>query len=90
MEATLFISLLIVAVTQMIKMAVPQVAGWVTILVALCVGILIALIDVLIGIADISIAEGIVLALSAIGISTLAGKAGGGAAGDGTKGHLLR
>ena len=82
MEATVFISIVIVALTQLVKMAVPQVSGWVTILIAFFVGILVALVDVLIGVIDISIAEGIVAALGAIGISALASKAGGGAAGD--------
>ena len=84
MEAVPFISLVVVAVTQMIKMAVPQVSGWVTILVALLVAIVIALIDTLIGVADISVAGAIVAWFGAVGLSTLAGKAGGGASGDGS------
>ena len=84
MEAVPFISLVVVAVTQMIKMAVPQVSGWVTILVALLVSILIALVDTLIGVADITIAGAIVAWFGAVGLSTLAGKAGGGASGDGS------
>lgn len=82
-EAGLFVSLIIVAITQMIKMAAPAVVGWVTIAVAFVVAILIALVDNLIGVTDISIAEGIVYALGAVGISAVAGKAGGGSPGDG-------
>lgn len=81
-EASLFIPLIIVAITQLIKMGIPQISGWVTILVAFAVGLVVALVDVLIGIADISIAQGLIYALGAIGISVVAGKAGGGVSGD--------
>ena len=81
-EATIFIPLIIIAVTQMVKMALPQINGFVTVLVALCVGVIVALIDTSIGVADVSIAEGIVAALGAVGISALASKSGGGAPGD--------
>lgn len=80
-EATIFIPLIIIAITQMVKMALPQINGFVTVLVALCVGVIVALIDTSIGVADVSIAEGIVAALGAVGISALASKAGGGAPG---------
>lgn len=82
MEATFFIALLIVAFTQMIKMAFPQVNGAITIVVALVVGVVVALVDGLIGVMDITVAQGIVAALEAIGVTTLASKAGGGAKGD--------
>lgn len=84
MEAVFFIGLMIVAVTQVLKMVAPQISGIATVLVAFAVGIVVALTDQLIGVTDITIAEGIVAALQAIGMSTLAGKAGGGAPGDGT------
>ena len=84
MEAVFFIGLMIVAVTQMLKMVAPQISGFVTVLVAFAVGLVVALVDQVIGVTDITIAEGIVAALQAIGMSTLAGKAGGGTAGDGT------
>lgn len=76
-EATLFISLVIVAATQLIKMAAPTVVSWLTIIVALVIGVAIALIDTYIGVTDISVAQGIVAAFGAIGLSTLANKAGG-------------
>ena len=82
MDAVFFIGLVIVAITQIVKMFVPAVHGAVTILVAFLVGILVALIDVHIGVEDISIASGISAALSAIGMSVLANKAGGGEKGD--------
>lgn len=83
-EAIVFIPLIIIAVTQMVKMAFPQITGFLTILVAFVVGIVVALIDTNIGVADVSIAEGLVYALGAIGITAVASKAGGGAKGDDT------
>lgn len=81
-EATIFIPLLIIAVTQMLKMAFPQITGFLTIVVAFVVGIVVALVDKEIGVVDVTIAQGLVLALGAVGITTLASKAGGGAKGD--------
>lgn len=80
--AELFIPLVILAITQMIKMAAPAIQGWVTIAIAFLVGIVLALIDGFIGVTDVTVAAGIVFALEAIGISVIAGKAGGGTAGD--------
>lgn len=77
-EATFIIPLLIVAVTQMIKMILPTVQGWVTIIVALIIGVVIALTDTYIGVVDITVAQGIVLALGAIGVSVLAKKSASG------------
>lgn len=74
-EATLFIPLIIVAITQMIKMIFPQVTGFLTIMVAFAVGIVVALIDVHIGVENISVAAGLICALGAIGLTTVAGKA---------------
>lgn len=83
-EATLFIPLIIIAITQMVKMALPQVTGFVTILVAFGVGIVVALVDRSIGVVDVTIAQGLVYALGAVGITAIAAKAGGGAKGDDT------
>lgn len=83
MEATIFLSVVILAITQLAKMALPEhVQGWITIIIAFVVGIVVALIDTLIGLEDISIAGGLVASLGAIGISSAFGKAGGGTAGD--------
>jgi len=82
-QASFFIPLLIVAVVEMVKMAFKQVNGWLTIVVAFVVGILVALVDTHIGVQDITVAQGIVYALGAIGISTVFAKAGGGSRGDG-------
>ena len=81
-DANIFIPLLIIAVTQMIKMAFPRITGFVTILVAFMVGVVVALVDKEIGVVDVTIAQGLVLALGAVGITALASKAGGGAKGD--------
>lgn len=51
---------------------------------ALLLGVLVAVVDTSIGVENVSIAQGLVLAGSAIGISALASKAGGGAKGDDT------
>lgn len=81
-DATIFIPFIIIAITQVIKMFAPAVHGGVTILVALLVGVVLAIIDTHIGVTDISIAQGLLLAGSAVGITVAAAKAGGGAKGD--------
>lgn len=81
-EATIFIPLIIIAVTQMVKMAFPQITGFLTILIAAVVGIVVALVDRSIGVTDITVAQGLVYALGAVGITAVAAKAGGGAKGD--------
>ena len=69
-----FIGLAIIAVTEAIKQVAPGVNGAVTIVVSVLVGIVIALIDGLLGLPDITIAEGIMAALSASGVVTVAKK----------------
>jgi len=81
-EAAILIPLVIIALTQMLKQWVPGIYGKLTILIAFVVGIVVALIDGFIGVTDINIAQGILFALAAIGITTAAAKAGGGARGD--------
>ncbi len=83
-EAAIFIPLVIIAITQMVKMAFPQITGFLTIVVAFVTGIVVALVDTPLGVADITIAEGIIASLGAIGITAAAAKAGGGAPGDET------
>ena len=78
-EATLFVPLMIVAVIQIVKMILPNVKGWLTIIVAIVLGVVVAMLDTHIGVTDITIAQGIVLALEAIGVTVLARKAGGNA-----------
>lgn len=81
-EAIVFIPLIIIAVTQMVKMVFPQINGFLTILIAFIVGIVVSLVDTHIGVADVTVAQGLVLALGAVGVTTVASKAGGGASGD--------
>lgn len=81
-EAIVFIPFLIIAATQVIKMFVPKVNGAWTILVALAIGALVSVVDTHIGVADVSLAQGLMLAGAAVGVSVTAAKAGGGATGD--------
>lgn len=83
-DAVLFIPLVIIAITQMVKMAFPQITGFLTIVVAFVVGIVVALVDTSIGVIDVTVAQGLVHALGAVGITAIASKAGGGAKGDDT------
>jgi hypothetical protein len=69
-DSTLFIGAVIIALTQVIKMLSPKVTGLVTIIVAVIVGVLVGLLDTSIGIANISVAQGILIALAAVGVHT--------------------
>jgi hypothetical protein len=76
-EGALFIGTVIVAVTQFVKLVTPEwFSGAYTIVVAVAVGILIALVDVSIGVADITVAQGILVALGSSGVVTTAEKIG--------------
>lgn len=86
-DAAVLIPLVIVAITQMIKMASPKVTGWITILVAFVVAVIVSLSSLVlpvevIGIPRISIGAALFNALVAIGITASFAKAGGGASGD--------
>lgn len=76
-DSTLFITTLIVALTQVLKFAHPAVSGIITILCAIVVGILVSVLALPLGIVHISIAQGILDGLAAVGIHTLASKVGG-------------
>lgn len=83
MESVLFLSVVIIALTQLVKMAVPErVVGWLTIIVALVMGVVASLAANWLGLLPTTPAEGIVAALGAIGITSAFGKAGGGVKGD--------
>jgi hypothetical protein len=70
-EASIFIGLLIIAVTQFVKLVWPEVVtGAVTILVALIVGSLVGGFGQYIGVDNVSVASGVVTALLAVGIHT--------------------
>lgn len=71
MEAVAFLAVVVIALTQMVKMAIPeQVHGWITILIALVMGVIASLFADWLGLLPTTPAEGIVAALGAIGIST--------------------
>ena len=76
-SAALFIGAVIAGITQGIKLLVPErVEGVVTVAVAVAVGILVAIVDVLVGVQDISIAQGIMIAFGTVGVVTTASKIG--------------
>lgn len=67
-DATLFIGAVIAGMTQFIKTLSPKISGGVTVVVAVLVGILVALIDKEMGVADITVAQGIMIAFGAVGV----------------------
>lgn len=67
-ESILFIGAIIAGVTQLIKGLSRKVRGPITIVVAVIVGILVALIDTEIGVADITVAQGIMTAFGVAGV----------------------
>ena len=71
-EGTIFIGAVVIALTQAIKLKFPNVDGAVTILIAAIIGGLIALVDQWIGVADLSVAAGIMAGLAAAGTVTVA------------------
>jgi len=75
-ESAVFIGAGIIAVTQFVKFLVPKVHGAVTIAVAVAVGVLVALLDTSIGVADVTVAQGVLIALSAVGVHTTAKQVG--------------
>lgn len=66
-EGSIFIGAVIIAVTQAVKLVAPKVNGAVTIGVAVLIGVLIALLDTEIGVVDISVAQGVLIALASVG-----------------------
>lgn len=71
-EGAVFIVAVIVALTEVIKRFVPQVSGAVTIGVSALVGLVVALVDVYIGVTDLTVAEGIMAGLAASGTVSVA------------------
>jgi hypothetical protein len=72
MDSTLLIGAIIIALTQTLKFFSPKITGIVTVVVALVVGAVIALVDVNIGLANITVAQGLLIALGAVGVHTTA------------------
>lgn len=76
MEAILFLSVVIIALTQIVKELLPErIHGVATVVVALVMGVIASLLAEPLGLATTTIAEGIVAALGAIGITTAISKA---------------
>lgn len=75
-ESAFFIGAVIAGVTQFIKLLVPRVNGAWVIATAVAVGVVIALIDTNIGVADISVAAAVLTALAASGVIAGAEKIG--------------
>lgn len=75
-QGAIFIGAIIIAITQCIKLLAPKVNGAVTIIVAVIVGILVALLDKQIGVVDITVAQGILIALGAVGVHTTVSEIG--------------
>lgn len=71
-DSVLFIGTIIIAITEVVRRLVPAVSGVVTIIVAALVGLVVALIDTGIGVADISVAQGVLTGLSAAGVVAVA------------------
>lgn len=75
-EGIVFIGAAIIAATQFIKYLVPGVQDAVTIAVSVALGILVALVDQEIGVANLTIAEGIMAGLAASGAHNVARQVG--------------
>lgn len=71
-EGAVLIGAAIIAVTQAVKHVWPNVNGAFTIAVSVALGILVALIDKEIGVTDMTVAQGIMVALAASGTVTVA------------------
>lgn len=76
-EGSVIIVAVVIAVTQLVKILVPKVVDAWIIAVAILVGIVIALIDTHIGVVDITVAQGVIIGLGAVGVHTVATKVGG-------------
>ena len=66
-----FIGLVIIAITQATRILFPKISGALTIIVAMLVGVAASLWGVSVGVEPISIAQGITIALGAVGVHTL-------------------
>lgn len=76
-DSVLFIGAIIIAVTQTAKLLFPKVvSGALTVIVAVVTGVAVALLDTHIGVADVTVAQGILIALAAVGVHTTAGTVG--------------
>lgn len=76
-DAAVFLGAVIIAVTSAIKDLAPKVQGWVTVAIAALLGLLLSLVDIQIGVTNITPAQGIMLGLGAVGVHTVASAIGG-------------
>jgi hypothetical protein len=76
-DALVFIAIAIIAVTQFVKFLAPNVSGAWTILVAVGVGLLASVLGDEIGLTRITIAQGVLAGLGAVGITNTAENIGG-------------
>lgn len=76
-DSVVFIGAAIIAATQVLKLLVPAVNGAVTIVVAALLGALVGGIDIHIGLDNISVAQGVLTGLAAVGVHTTAAQVGG-------------
>lgn len=79
-EGVIFLGAVIIAATQFVKYVADafnkEINGAVTIAVAVVLGIVVALVDKEIGVVDLSVAQGIMLALAAVGVHSTAREIG--------------
>lgn len=75
-DTAVFIGAIIIAITQAVKYVLPTVSGAVTIIVAILAGAVVGVADVHIGLPDITVAQGILTALAAVGVHTTAKQIG--------------
>ncbi len=88
-DPTVLITLIIIAITQMIKMLQPKITGWATIVTAFVVSVVVSILSIALpgnvtGLPRVTLGVAIVAGFTSIGLSALAAKAGGGAKGDET------
>lgn len=67
-EGALFIGAVIAGITQFVKLLSPKINGSITIALAVVVGVLVAIVDKEIGVVDITVAQGIMIALGTTGV----------------------
>lgn len=82
LEVSIFIVAVIAGITQFVKSLSPNINGSVTILIAMVVGVVVALVDTQIGLPDVSMAQGIMYGLGTAGITGGAKMIGGGDSGE--------
>ena len=71
-DSTVFIGAMIIAIVEAIKAIVPGISGAITTVVAIVVGALVAVFATHIGLGAVSVAQGILTALAAVGVHTVA------------------